>query len=77
MLDLLGRYYVIEHVLAEHKNKTEEYVYRSYMSDILKAIVEINGAEINVRYVDIITKAPEDDRTGDEIALDIINRLNE
>lgn len=30
---------------------------------------------INIRYYDIIHQSPKDERTGDEIALDIITRL--
>ena len=52
------------------KNR-DEYLYRVYMTEMLRGVT---GA--NVSYYKLIDDEPEpvDDRTGDEIALDIIKR---
>lgn len=73
LLNLFGSYYVIEHVIAEANKRSEERFYRIYASDMLKAIAESLGAEVNERYVDLINN-DVDTRTGDEIAADIIKR---
>ena len=73
MLDLLGSWYVIEHVICEHNAKMEEEVFRVYMGDVLKAVGEQLGLKIEKRLIELIKKPePEDSRTGDEIALAVI-----
>lgn len=74
LLDLYGSYYVIEHVIAESNKKQEERLYRCYTSDMLKAIAESFGVTVDSRFIDAINNEPEDEQTGDEIALDIIQR---
>ncbi|MCQ2369207.1 MAG: hypothetical protein MJ007_01880 [Paludibacteraceae bacterium] len=44
------------------------------MSETLRLSVE--GKMLNARYVDLLQHKPIDTRTGDEIALDIIERLD-
>lgn len=73
MLDLFGSYYVIEHVLAEHNIRMEEKVYRSYTGDMLKVIAESMGATVNYRLMELCDK-PKEEKTGDEIALEVIER---
>jgi hypothetical protein len=73
LLDLFGSYYVIEHVLAEHNIRMEEKVYRSYTGDLLKVIAESIGATVNYRLMELLEK-PKEEKTGDEIALEVIKR---
>ena len=77
MLELMGSEYVIEHVVAEHNRRAEERGYRIYVTDVIKAIAEATGAiSVSERYADLIKRdAEEDNRTGDEIALSVIERL--
>ena len=71
---MLGSQYVIDHVVAEYNRRTEEKVYRSYTADMLMSIAEGMGGEVRYRYAEIVDITPKDDRTGDEIALDVIER---
>jgi hypothetical protein len=41
---------------------------------MLKAVVEGLGATVDSRFADLLENKPQDERTGDEIALDIIKR---
>lgn len=71
---MYGSNYVIEHVIAEHNDRAEKRLYRCYTTDMLKAIAEGMGATVNSRFVDSLNNEPQDETTGDEIALDIIKR---
>lgn len=48
-------------------------LYRVYLTDSVKLMGE--NKTLNVRYYDLIKQEKNDDRTGDDIALDLINRL--
>ena len=74
LLELLGSEFVIEHVVAEYNKKVERRLYRCYTSDMLKAVVEGLGATVDSRFADLLENKPQDERTGDEIALDVIKR---
>lgn len=69
-----GSVYVIEHVVAEYNDKVQKRLYRCYTTDMLKAIAEGMGATVGSRFMDLFNNEPQDERTGDEIALDIIKR---
>lgn len=75
MLDLMGSAYVIEHVVAEHDKRMQEKAYRIYMSDLAMCLVESFGGEVTRRYADIISNEPVNEKTGDEVALEVIRRL--
>lgn len=53
--------------------------YKIYTTDALKAVT-VNtarfngGSEMKIRFVDLIDKKQVDTRTGDEIALDVIEK---
>lgn len=51
----------------------EEVAYRIYVTDSLFYSAE--NKKLVKRYIDIINPRPVDNRSGDEIALDVINRL--
>ena len=51
----------------------EEKVYRSYTGDLLKTIAESIGATVNYRFIELL-EPPKDEKTGDEIALEVIKR---
>lgn len=74
LLELYGSTYVIEHVTTEYNDRVERKVYRSYTTDMLKAIAESLGVSVIDRYADVISLEASDTRTGDEIAEDIIKR---
>lgn len=58
---------------------SEEKAYRVYVTDTLRNINDIlahtyGGNYIQTRYADLMDDTPQDTRTGDEIAKDIIKR---
>ena len=66
---------MIDHVTSEHNNRIREKAYRDYTSDLLKIISESLGCNIPYRYDDMIIKPDkEPEKTGDEIALEVIKR---
>ena len=78
LLELYGRGYVVEHCVAAFMQEQEETRYRAYLTDALMAIAQntanyAGGSAMNGRWYDAIK--PTDNRDGDEIAKDIINRL--
>ena len=78
MLELMGSEYVIDHVVAEHNIRMKEEMFRVYVSDIAKAIAEksaFDSMHVHKRYYDLINAEEEQDgKTGDEIALEVIER---
>lgn len=74
MLNLMGSIYVIEHVITEYKIESEEKFYKTYITDLLKTLAEINNITVSGRFIDLLNVSPEPEKTGDEIAKDIIER---
>lgn len=70
----------MRYVIARYKAEQREMAYRIFVTDCLRITTENTadlskeGSYISKRYYDIINPAPVDDRTGDEIVLDIISR---
>ena len=76
MLELFGSGYVIDHIIAEHNNRMRNNAYKVYVTDLLKCLAESWGATVDNRYADIIAEPPkDDDKTGDEVALEVIERI--
>lgn len=78
-MELYGRDYVVEHCVAVLKAEQKEKRYRSYISDVLRLIGEnaaalAHGSYIPARWAELDNPPPEDTRTPDEIAADIITR---
>ena len=74
MLEIFGSQYVIDHVVAEHNCRMETTIYRSYMSDVVRAIAGNLGVEVNTRFADLFERPIEQEMTGDEIALQVIKK---
>lgn len=69
----------MRYMVARFDYEQEKTLYEIYVSDALKLIAEntakrVNGSFPSVRYIDLIDRAPKDERTGDEIASDVIQR---
>ena len=60
-------------MLSKYKEYANEVAYKMYITDSI--FYYMQDKSINIRYYDIIHQSPKDERTGDEIALDIITRL--
>jgi hypothetical protein len=82
LIELLGRGYIVEHCIASYNRRTEERMYRIYMTDILNALNTnfakyFGGSMYKERYADWIDTAPkEKEKSGDEIAAEIIVKWN-
>ena len=79
LLEIFGRGYVVDHCVAFFKKEKDETLYRCYVADLLKVTAEMAGRaagyEVTAQsYRELIGLVKEDDRTGDEIAADIIKR---
>lgn len=70
----------MRYVVARYNEKQRDMAYRIYLTDSFKCIAENTaqsapeGHYLTARYYDIINPQPQDNRSGDEIAIDIITR---
>lgn len=70
----------MRYVDSRLKEKQREIAYRIYVTDALKILTTntarmAGGSELTVRYHDAVMNAEHpDDRSGDEVALDVILR---
>ena len=67
----------MRYAMARYQSQQRDLAYRIYVSDCLRIISENTakmggGSYITVKLADIINPKPVDDRTGEEIAADII-----
>ena len=69
----------MRYATARYQSQQRDLAYRIYVSDCLRIIGENTakmggGSYITAKFVDIINPKPVDNRTGEEIAADIIKR---
>ena len=69
----------MRYAIARYQSQQRDLAYRIYIADCLRIISEntakmCGGSYITVKLADIIEPKPVDNRTGEEIAADIINR---
>ena len=69
----------MRYAMARYQSQQRDLAYRIYVSDCLRIISENTakiggGSYITAKIADIINPNPVDDRTGEEIAADIIKR---
>ena len=79
LLELVGKGYVIDHCISLFNRRAKEEAYRTYIADTLKALNDnfakkFGGTYYQTRYIDAVTPAKEPEKSGDEIARDIIKR---
>lgn len=60
-------------MIAKYNSHVEDEIFRNYMASIL--YWQGQGKTLTVTYEEYRHPKPVDNRTGDEIALDIINKL--
>lgn len=70
---------MIDHCISLFNKQAKEEAYRTYVTDTLKALNGnfakiFGGSFFNMRYYDSVNPAEESDKSGDEIARDIIKR---
>ena len=69
----------MRYAMARYQSQQRDLAYRIYVSDCLRIISENTakmggGSYITAKLSDIINPTPVDNRTGEEIAADIIKR---
>lgn len=64
----------MRYVKARHLDAQKELAYRIYITDSL--FYQSEEKRLTKRFYDIINPVPIDKRSGDEIALDVIERLS-
>ena len=69
----------MRYAIARYQSQQRDLAYRIYVTDCLRIISEntakmVEGSYITAKFADIINPKPVDNRTGDEIAADIIKR---
>lgn len=69
----------MRYAIARYQSQQRDLAYRIYVSDCLRIISENTakiggGSYITAKLSDIINPKPADNRTGEEIAADIIKR---
>jgi hypothetical protein len=78
MLDVLGTEYIFQHILQTLEAERKETLYRYYVTDALQVIAENTarngGTRITVRFCDLLKSSPKDNRSGKEIAADVIRK---
>lgn len=81
MNDYRGRTakHFVKYALARFKSDVEDEAYRVYTTDALRTISESTAhfggsGYITARYYDLVHPQPEDNRSGEEIASDILER---
>ena len=67
----------MRYAMARYQSQQRDLAYRIYVSDCLRIISENTakiggGSHITAKFSDIINPKPVDNRTGEEIAADII-----
>jgi hypothetical protein len=70
---------VIEHCVSAYNERCRQQVYQCYVADGLKSISEavaghLGGPYLQERYVDLIGEGERDERSADEIALEVIKK---
>ena len=69
----------MRYAMARYQSQQRDLAYRIYVTDCLRMVAE-NTAKLSqgtytaARFYDIINPKPADNRTGEEIAADIIKR---
>ena len=69
----------MRYAIARYQSQQRDLAYRIYIADCLRMVTEntakaVCGSYITAKFADIINPKPVDNRTGEEIAADIINR---
>jgi predicted Zn-dependent protease len=70
----MGAQYLIDHIITAYNAEQEHKAYRIYVTDIMKALAEANGADVMCRYADLIEVGRHEEMDADAIALDVIQR---
>ena len=75
----MGSGYVIDHCVVAFNDYCRQKAYQVYVTDGIRCMSEslanfAGGSYLENRFADIFDRDIDDERTGDEVALDIIER---
>ena len=65
----------LRYLSSRYQDEIEAYAYRVYSADCLFNLNRALGIKIQKRYSELLQPVKTDNRTGDEIAADIIKRM--
>lgn len=76
---MIGKGYVIDHCVSLFNRHVKDELYRGYIADSLKLINDnlaksVGGNVLRERYSELARVKKEPEKTGDEIARDVIRR---
>lgn len=74
MVDLMGSGYVVDHCISAFSERQERRNFETYITDVGAALINMWTKDKYPRYYDLIHPQKEDNRSGEEIAADIIAR---
>lgn len=75
LLDLFGIGYIVDCIYNAIAERVAEENYRAYETDCLMAICRTLGVKIPKRYYEILHPAPEENRSGSELAAERLERF--
>ena len=64
----------MKYMVARFLQETEDLSYRIYTTDMLRVVAMGQRIQSVQRFAELIDHAPQDQRSGDEIAADVIQR---
>ena len=64
----------MKYMVARFLQETEDLSYRIYTTDMLRVVAMGQRVQSVQRFAELIDHAPKDQRSGDEIAADVIQR---
>ena len=64
----------MKYMVARFLQETEDLSYRIYTTDMLRVVAMGQRVQSVQRFAELIDHAPKDQRSGDEIAADVISR---
>lgn len=78
----MGKEYIIEHIAQSTQEQKRTQAYQAYMAECLRLLLEdvaaiSTGKYISAKWFELCDNKneEEDDRTGDEVAADVIKRI--
>ena len=79
-MEIVGIGYVIEHYIAYFQKEQKEKAFKIYITDALRILTEntakqSGGSYLTARYADLIEPKKEETRTGNEIIVDLKEKL--
>lgn len=80
MVDELGKPYIVDHAMDCLKQERRAQAYEAYVAECLRLCCEniasiTKGKYIPKTWIELCEPQAKDDRTGDEVASDVIIRL--